>query len=132
MISHLFTVVQDPRLLKPAADLAEKAAESGSATAYFILATYYAHGIGRDPSPRKATQFLKEFGWAGDANQKFEAAQMLLNGDDGFRKETGTAYHLFEISAYMGSPDGAGGYGLGYFGRCLEDSTGKCCATGCR
>ncbi len=22
--------------------------------------------------------------------------------------------------------------GWGYFGRCLEDSTGKCCATGCR
>lgn len=119
MISHLFTVVQDPRLLKPAADLAEKAAESGSATAYFILATYYAHGIGRDPSPRKATQFLKEFGWAGDANQKFEAAQMLLNGDDGFRKDTGTAYHLFEISAYMGSPDGAGGYGY-----CLVNGIG--------
>ena len=66
MISHLFTVVQDPRLLKPAADLAEKAAESGSATAYFILATYYAHGIGRSGSQGSATQFLKEFGWAGD------------------------------------------------------------------
>ena len=26
----------------------------------------------------------------------------------------------------------SGGYGLGYFGRSLEDCTGKCCATGCR
>lgn len=111
MISHLFTVIEDPRLMKPAADLAEKAAESGEAVAFYVLAAFYANGVGRDRDPRKATQLLKEFGKSGDVVQKFKAGQKLLYGEGGFRKDTKAACRFFETAARMGSPDGAGAYG---------------------
>lgn len=118
-ISHLFVAVQDPRFLKRALELAEKAAESSFAPAKLILAKCYAEGVWGDPSPRKATRYLREFGEEGDANQKFQAAQLLLNGDDGFRKDTRDACRFFELSARMGSPDGAAG-----FGYCLVNGIG--------
>ena len=69
--------------MKPAADLAEKAAESGEAVAFYVLAAFYANGVGRDRDPRKATQLLKEFGKSGDVVQKFKAGQKLLYGHEG-------------------------------------------------
>lgn len=92
--------------------LLEQAAAQGHAGAQFDLAIAYRDGLGVHADGERFRQWLERASDAGFAKARYELANCLAQGRDGFGKDPERAAGLYRQAAALGSVEAR--YGLGF------------------